>query len=339
MKQSKIYFLGGLVTGLLCYFFGQIMYMHFNGANNLTSDLTPIRLSRFASTTDALIDPLFAVGNASTETPKKWRGLEAELQSTINASIAKGDVTEASVYFKDLQASEGFGINPDATYYPASLLKVPLMITYFKVAESDPSILKDEIYYGGEADANAQESLRSPIQIHSGSTYTVEQLIEHMVKNSDNNAAELLIAHLNDIHKSTTFNTLFTDLGFKELSTDDYLTPRRYSLFFRILYNSTYLSREYSERALKLLTQTDFSQGIESGVPNPITIAQKFGEYTVKDNKGTIIKRELHNCGIVYYPQKPYLLCVMTKGKDFTPLEHLIAEISRTIYSKMEEQN
>ncbi len=339
MNRYHAYFLVGVCTGVLLCFFGDVMFHHFSETSVPISDLTPIRLSRFASTTGTLTDPLFAVGNSSTVTPKKWQPLQRSLEELIDKSVSKGEATEASIYFKDLQASEGFGINPDAEYYPASLLKVPLMITYYKVAEKDPSVLNTSIYYDGDSNANTQESIRSPIQLVKGNSYTVEALVEHMIKYSDNNAAELLIKHLNNIGESDAFNTLFTDLGFKELGTDDYLTPRRYSLFFRILYNSTYLSREYSEKALSLLTKTDFSQGIESGVPNAITIAQKFGEYTVKNQAGEIMKRELHNCGIVYYPEHPYLLCVMTKGKDFTPLENLISEASRLVYSTIEAKN
>src|SRR3989344_8914841 len=52
----------------------------------------------------------------------------------------EGLVDEASVYFRDLQNGPYFGINADINYIPASLLKVPIMITYFRLAEDDPDL-------------------------------------------------------------------------------------------------------------------------------------------------------------------------------------------------------
>ena len=42
--------------------------------------------------------------------------------------------------------------------------------------------------------------------------------------------------------------------------------------------------------------------------------------------------RQLHDCGIIYYPNNTYLLCIMTRGKDFKQLESVIAGISKTVY-------
>ena len=80
------------------------------------------------------------------------------------------------------------------------------------------------------------------------------------------------------------------------------------------------------------MTQTDFTKGIRTGVPDNILIAQKFGEFTTKSAFGVILKRELHNCGIIYYPEHSYIMCVMTKGKDFNQLENVISSISKIVF-------
>src|SRR3989338_6738009 len=101
----------------------------------------------------------------------------------------------------------------------------------------------------------------------------------------------------------------------------NYLSPRDMSRIFRTLYNSTYLTKSYSEQALELLTKTDFTKGIVSGVEAKIAVAHKFGEYTeYPTGLLDIPNHQLHDCGIIYYPKKPYLLCVMTMGKNFNNL-------------------
>ena len=42
---------------------------------------------------------------------------------------------------------------------------------------------------------------------------------------------------------------------------------------------------------------------------------------------------ELHDCGIVYQNDDPYVLCVMTQGRSFAELQALIADISSTVYA------
>jgi len=52
-----------------------------------------------------------------------------------------GLLQDGSVYFRDLNNGMWFGINEGVFYRPASMLKVPVMIAYFKLAESTPAIL------------------------------------------------------------------------------------------------------------------------------------------------------------------------------------------------------
>lgn len=98
------------------------------------------------------------------------------------------------------------------------------------------------------------------------------------------------------------------------------MSPKQYSRVFRTLFNGTYSPWNLSEQVLDLLSHTSFTQGIVAGTPQNITISQKFGEHTNTLPNGSVADHELHNCGIVYYPDHPYFLCIMTRGKTFSDL-------------------
>jgi beta-lactamase class A len=288
----------------------------------------------------SFIDPLIGVMSSAPISSPEYKNLKDVISSFIEDKISKGDLQVSSVYFRDIKRSDGFDINTDEKYSPASLTKVPTMITYFKIAEGDPSFLSRTLYFKGDKDLNKQENIVSPVQLAKGQTYSVDQLIEHMIRYSDNNAATMLIDYLNDTNHEDAFNGLYKDLGINEISaTDDFINIQTYALFFRILYNSTYLNRDMSEKALKLMSESDFSKGLDAGVPNNITVSQKFGEFSMMDTSRKLLKRELHNCGIIYYPNNPYLLCVMTKGDDFQKLENAISGISSLVFKSFEDQH
>lgn len=92
------------------------------------------------------------------------------------------------------------------------------------------------------------------------------------------------------------------------------LTVKEYASFFRILFNSSYLSADNSERALNLLAHTEYHDALPS--PQGVVVAHKFGEAGTEN-----IERQLHDCGIVYLPDHPYLACIMTRGRDAEKLK------------------
>ena len=113
-------------------------------------------------------------------------------------------------------------------------------------------------------------------------------------------------------------------------TVDTKISPAMYARFLRILYNSTYLSRDLSEKALELLSSTDFRSGLVGGIPSDINVAHKFGQYSDGTSTDPI---ELHDCGIIYFPKNPYLLCIMTRGTtDLSVLETVIKKISSSVY-------
>ena len=287
------------------------------------------------------INPLLTCSVSENKEFPEYKPLEQKIEDLVR-NEDPNKVTSVSVYYREFITGKWFSINPAELYSPASLLKVPIMIAYYKQAELTPDILNEQLTYTGDnAISNDVEHYKSPNDITPG-IYTVSQLIDSMIKNSDNAATNLLYQAM-DV---PSLIEVMSDIGIHipqnngTLGTTDFLTVKSYSYLFRLLYNSTYLSRNMSEKALKLLSYNDFPQGIYGGVPNGIVVAQKFGERTIQNKTTTLASapKELHDCGIVYYPNHPYLLCVMTKGTDSDSLSRTISGVSQLIYQNIDNR-
>lgn len=256
-----------------------------------------------------------------------------KIERLIEDMRARGDIVFASMYFRDLNNGAVVGVNSDEKFFPASLLKVPVMMAYYKAAESDPSILAKKVVPAKQSPMPPFTQLIPPEdQIDVNKEYTVGELVERMIRHSDNVA----LFTLSDVIPMGGLDKALADLHL-EMPKDTYsdsLSVKEYSTFFRVLFNASYLSAESSEKALKLLSEVAYQDGIVRGVPKDVVVARKFGE------RETLLTDvvQLHDCGIVYYPGHPYLLCVMSRGKDLKKLESSIAEISKQVYSQVKEQ-
>ena len=261
----------------------------------------------------------------------EYKPLEEKIGSLIQEKIKQGNATNIATYFRDHNRGRWVGVNENDQFSPASLLKVPLMMVYYKIAQTDPSRLQNKLTYQGGENLNAIERIRPSQELTLGTSYTVDDLINRMIIHSDNNATQLLLGNLD----RNTLRDLFSDLGIQlpeNGQPSDYLSAKSYSLFFRLLYNATYLNEEFSEHALSLLAQTEFKEGLAAGVPGDIPVAHKFGEY--EGDTGA----ELHDCGDIYFSENPYLLCIMTKGNNLDSLKNIIKDISNLVYDEMRHQ-
>ncbi len=297
-------------------------------AGEVRADAKTLAPLREISHTYRFISPLLAVGDA--EELHDFAALEREVGDRIRDTTAAGQASTISVYFRDLNSSRWMGVNADERFAPASLYKVATMIAYLKTAETRPEILTTSVIYDPANSPSRPEDDATVSTIVPGKPYTVTQLITHMIVASDNDAAALLIHGLNRNLMAEVFGNLGLALP-ADGDLGDTMSAKSYSLFFRILYNASYLGRSTSEQALELLSQTTFRDGLEAGVPAGVTVSHKFGHRVLPNGE------ELHDCGIIYAPQKPYLLCIMTRGDTIAGLTQSIRDISRLIYGMMVE--
>jgi len=251
-----------------------------------------------------------------------------KINQLLDSLRQQHQIDTASVYFRDLDIGYSFDINGNDTFSPASLLKVPVMIAYYKEAEKNPGILQEKLVYKPTTQGLNDGSVNDTV-LKAGQTYTVEDLIENMIIYSDNEAKTTLTAYRPDILVQP-----YQDLGVNIPiinGLDDKMSVNDYALFFRILFNSSYLTQDYSEKALEVLSRSKFYSALRAGVPTEIGMAHKWG--LRKTDQGV----QLHDCGIIYIPKHPYLLCVMTRGSDDGKLADAIKQVSALAYQEVND--
>ena len=160
-------------------------------------------------------------------------------------------------YFRDLNNGPWFFYNGQHRFEGASLNKVPIMITFLKATENNPGILSDEVVYEGGLEIPDEEFNRSLIL---GEEYTVLELIEEMIINSDNTSYQLLEDYAIDNDLDPSIYDTFEYLGLDK--DENFVTVAQYSTLLRVLYNAEYLNMEMSSKALEILSRTNFKEGL-----------------------------------------------------------------------------
>jgi beta-lactamase class A len=142
-----------------------------------------------------------------------------------------------------------------------------------------------------------------------------------MIKHSDNTALLALSRH---VVSDSTFAEAKLGMGLPPMINDTAVSPKQYANMLRGLYFSNYLRKPFSEVALSLMMETDFNSQIPAGLPKDVKVAHKVGIY----NLGGYY----HDCGIVYAPNHPYILCVMSKNTDLAEADKVISQSSKIVY-------
>ncbi len=265
--------------------------------------------------------------------------LEKPLQEFIEEKKYNNEVTHISVYYRNLNNGNWFGINEKEMFSPASLMKLPLLLVYLKKIEQNPDIRNEKIMYREDPiESKYIQNIVPTKKLVDNEAYSIRELLEYMIRYSDNKASLLLERNISveDYKKAFTDNNmLFPDLI--DGKFDNNLKVIDYAKFFRVLFNGSYVNKELSNYALWLLTQVDFKQWLVAGTEKNIVVAHKFGERGIIWQNG-IEQKQLHDCWIIYYPNHPYLLCVMTRGNTLEILENIVKSISQDIYEETKKE-
>jgi beta-lactamase class A len=252
--------------------------------------------------------------------------------------IRKGKAARISVSVCNLATRRWNNVNRKDEFAPGSMMKLPIMMAYFKLAELDPSVLEQQFTYKSSAQRDDDsEGIPPDSPLNIKQSYTVDQLIHAMIVHSDNNAMYILVAHIHQgfLHK------IFQDLDIsipEDARQQNFVSARCFASIACKLYDTAYLDRADSQKALALLSESKYKP-MAKALPNDLNVASKFGQRVIKRADGSIQKAAMHECGIVYTQPNPYSLCIMTEGTKLDTLSSAISDISFAVYEKMHQRH
>lgn len=312
-----IFFLAGIILGALGIYTWYLNNGSFVGSQNIHS-----RNSNYK-----FINPLLAI-----DMPQKQflasLPIQNKIKTLIDDSTQKGEIVEGSVYFSELESGRWAGVNESIQFSPGDLLRTALMIAYFKNAESTPGLLEQTLMYH----SISSTPIIDASELQDGQLFTIREFIHDMMVNENTNSSNILYENIN----RQSLDDVFTDLGIdfnEDKLTGDYLSTKQYALMLRVLYNATYLNRADSEMVLSILGETNNTVGIAAGLPNDIAVAHEFHLRHLSEKNNSLI--EGHDCGIIYFPDHHYQLCVMGTSHKADTLTALFNDISQLIYKDL----
>lgn len=251
------------------------------------------------------------------------------LREKMKAMSEEFGIDSVSIYIEYLNTGANISINPENYVWPASLTKVPLaMAVVKKIEKGDWEFYNELVLLQGDRDSKSGDSKNPLSEYPIGTRFTIEKLLEELLVKSDNTAYYVLLRNLHqddlkEVIQAMGLESLFTDEG--------KVSAKEYSRILRSLYTASFLSRENSERILKWLDDSKFDEFLSRGIEDDIPFPHKYGEH--------IALNAYSDSGIVYIPNRPYVISVMVQGESEKPYEEerervasFMGEISREAY-------
>ncbi len=242
---------------------------------------------------------------------------------------------ETSIYIEYLNTGANISINPEKYIFPASLIKVPIsMAVMKKVQDGEWKLTNELVLLEGDKDnlSGDQDTLLGQEPV--GTRFTIEELLERLIIDSDNTANAILLRNIGEKNLLEVIEALGLD---KLINVDGSISSKEYSRVIRSLYSASYLNRENSNYLLSLLDQSKFDDFISKNFQN-IPFPHKYGEH--------IDLRIYADSGIMYVPNRPVSITILVKGDSSIPLEKdlevsvsFLRKISDEIYSFVSTYN
>lgn len=244
----------------------------------------------------------------------------APLRQDIHAYLDKIGVKN-SLYFEYLYTGTSIRVGDNEEQVAASLMKIPLVMSLYKASELKLIDLNQEVVISQPEISNEFGDLW---QKGPGTKISLQEAARLTLIDSDNTAANVIFDNIKNLQTTNNIDAL-KEIDVDMTTTADKrvtISARSYASILKCLYLACYLSKDHSQELLSLLTESTLDNGLLSGVPSNVPVANKIGTFSNINES---------DCGIVYVPLRAYLLCVMLELPNDQAKTHIRA-LSKMVY-------
>jgi beta-lactamase class A len=231
------------------------------------------------------------------------------------------------LYYMNLKTGAFLSLNGDEPVPAASVIKVPILLEYFRTVGEGKLALNQQLLYDfiHQAGGSGELQYQTPGKLLESKT-----LATSMIQTSDNSATNIFIDHLGGM---AALNQKFRRMGLSNTSLSNWLpdlegtnkisTKDMATILYNVAYTN-YLGPEGKQVALEILKGTHNRRLIPAGLPADTPVAHKTGD----------IGTSLGDSALVMLPDgNAYLLSIQVERpyNDYSAKE-LIVELSRQVF-------
>ena len=264
----------------------------------------------------------------------------AALRRSIE-QITRGYEGVVGVSLRNLATGQSLSIRGNETFPTASLIKVAVLVALLDEVAKGSIRLDDPITMIARDQVGGSGVLQ---HLHNGLQLTVEDAARLMIIISDNTATNLLLDKLNvrtvwtkmealglphtKIHSKTFIRATSVAMDSSVKYGLGVTTPDETVQLFTMLHEGRAVNPRMDSLALAILRGNEDWNKLVRWLPDGATAAHKSGD----------VDQSRNDCGILYGPDAPVALCVMTRENRDTsyatdnPANLLIARIGAEVY-------
>lgn len=266
-----------------------------------------------------------AVAQAAPPTKAPLTDLDASLQTYLSNQPGTW-----GLFLIDLTNGQTVGLGAQEMLPAASTIKLPLALYIFDEVAQGHARLDEPIAYQESDWQDGAGYLASELSL--GDSITVQELVEIMIRYSDNVAKNMLMRRFDE---EGLFAWIKAQGGQVELRDDGdggliYTNAETLARMMHLLYTDrAFHSPAMRQQLLTYLQSTVYEDRVAAGVPDGVKVAHKIGN----------LPDVVNDIALIWAPHGPFILATLSDGVSDEDGNEAIAAVTAKSYQFLEQHH